>query len=97
LFQNPQVGVPKFPKLGLSWLWGPIILCANLWLRWSLKQSCSTHRDLFNGMWHATCMQGNRGDSWLLMIESHIVNLTFNFFFAITCVWSVQMGHASPF
>jgi len=27
-------------------------------------------------MWHATCTQKNRGDSWLLVIESQITNLT---------------------
>jgi hypothetical protein len=27
-------------------------------------------------MWHATCTQGNRGDSWLLVVGSRIGNLT---------------------
>ncbi len=31
---------------------------------------------LFNDMWHAICTQGNRGDSWLLVVRSQIVNLT---------------------
>jgi hypothetical protein len=30
LSQDSQVGVPKFPKLGLLQLWRPIILCAYL-------------------------------------------------------------------
>jgi hypothetical protein len=30
---DSQMGVPKFPKLGLLQLWGPITLCANLQLR----------------------------------------------------------------
>jgi len=29
LSQDSQVGVPKFPKLGLPQLWGPIILFAD--------------------------------------------------------------------
>jgi hypothetical protein len=33
--------VPRLPKLGLSWLWGPITLCADLIFRWGLKQSCT--------------------------------------------------------
>ncbi len=28
--KTPKLGVPKFPKLGLLWLWMPITLCANL-------------------------------------------------------------------
>jgi hypothetical protein len=36
--RTPKLGIPKFPKLGLSWLWRPIPLCVNLRLRWSLKQ-----------------------------------------------------------
>jgi hypothetical protein len=33
--------VLKFPKLGLSTFWRAITFCANLWLKWGLKQSCS--------------------------------------------------------
>ncbi len=36
LSQDSQVGVPKFPKLGLSQLWRPITLCEDFWLRWGL-------------------------------------------------------------
>jgi hypothetical protein len=72
------LGIPKFPKFGLSQLWRPITFCVNLWLRWSLKQSCSPHRNLFNDMLHATYMQINKADSWLLMIGSQIGNLTFH-------------------
>jgi hypothetical protein len=71
------VEVPKFPKLGLSWRYRPITLCENLWLKWGLKQSCSPHRELSNGMSHATCTQRIQGDSWLLMVRSQIDNLTF--------------------
>jgi len=68
--------VPKFPKLGFSWLWRLITLCSNLWLRWGLKKSCNLRRELSNSMWHATYTQGNRGDFWLLVVESQIDNLT---------------------
>jgi hypothetical protein len=57
-------------------LWGPITLCANLQLRWSLKQSYSPCWELFNGMWHATWTQGIRVNSWLLVIKSQTANLT---------------------
>jgi hypothetical protein len=39
--RTPKMGIPKFPKLKLSGFWGPITFCANLLLRWGLKQSCS--------------------------------------------------------
>jgi hypothetical protein len=70
------VRASKFPQMGLSWLWGPITLCADLRLKWSLKQSCSLCRELFTDMSHATYPQGNQGDSWLLVVGSQIANLT---------------------
>jgi hypothetical protein len=71
-----QMGVPKFLKLGLMWLWGPITLCEDFRLRWDLKQSFSLCWELCNDMLHATLMQGNQGDSWLLVVGSQIANLT---------------------
>ncbi len=62
--------------MGLLQLWGPITLCANLWLQWGITQSYSPHGELFNGMSHATCTQGDRVDSRLLVVGSQIGNLT---------------------
>jgi len=73
-----KFGVLKFSKLGLLQLWRLIILCVNLWLKWGMKEKFSHFWDLSNGMWHATCMQGNQGDSWLLVVKSQINNLTFS-------------------
>jgi hypothetical protein len=70
------VGVPKFSQLGLPRLWGPITLRANLWLRGGLKKSHSPHQELSNNMLHATCMQGNRVNSLLLVVGSQTTNLT---------------------
>jgi hypothetical protein len=67
---------PKFPELGLPWLWGCITFYVDLQLRWGLKQSCSPRWELSNNMSHATWMQGYRGDSRLLVVKSHIANLT---------------------
>jgi len=39
--------VSKFPKLGLLWLWGPITLCAELQLKWGLKQSWNSSSRTF--------------------------------------------------
>ncbi len=70
------MGVPKFPNLGLPQFWGPIIFSSNLWLIWGLKQNYVPCQELSNDIWHATCMQGNRGDSRLLMVKSQTANLT---------------------
>jgi hypothetical protein len=94
-FCETQIGVPKFSKLGFLRFWGPITLCVNLWLRWSLKQSCSPHQKKFDSMWHVTCTQGSWVDSRLLMVGSQTANLIF--LLVITCVLSVQMNHESPF
>jgi hypothetical protein len=64
------------PKLGLLQLWEPITLHKNLGLRWGLKQSYSPCWELFNSMWHATCTQGNRVNSRLLVVGSQTTNLT---------------------
>jgi hypothetical protein len=71
---NPQVGVLKFSQLGLLQLWGAITLRANLQLRWGLKQSCSPYQEFSNNISHATYTQGNRGDSWLLVVRNQIAN-----------------------
>jgi hypothetical protein len=70
------MGVPKFPKLGLLQLWGPITLCVDLQLQWGLKQSCSPGWELSNNMLHDKCMQENWVDSLLLMVGSQIGSLT---------------------
>jgi hypothetical protein len=69
------MGVPKLPKLKLPQLWGPITLCANLWLRWDLKQSFNPHQELSNGM-STTFTQGNWVDSRLLVVGNQTANLT---------------------
>jgi hypothetical protein len=79
--KTPKLGVLKFSKLGLSTLWRPIVSCLNLWLKWSLKQSCSTCQELFNDMSHATYTQVNQGDSRLLVVGSQIGTLTFSLSF----------------
>ncbi len=76
LSQDSQMEVSKLPKLRLLQLWSPITLCANLRSQWGLNQSCSTRWELSNDMSHATYTQGNRVDSWLLVVGNQIVNLT---------------------
>jgi hypothetical protein len=89
-----QVRVLKFPKLGLSRLWRFITSSSNFQSRWDLKQSCSPCQDISNGMSHATYMQINPSDSWLLVVGSQTVKLTpgpsFGYY-----VLRTQMNHAS--
>jgi hypothetical protein len=70
------MGVPKFPKLGLPRLWGPITFCADFWLRWEKKKSHIPRWELSNNMWHATWTQVSRVDSRLLVVRSQTANLT---------------------
>jgi hypothetical protein len=91
-----QMGVPKFPKLGLPQLWGPITLCADLRLRWGLKQSCNPHWELFNCMSHATWTQGNQVNSWLLVVESQTANLTPNLSFSHNLCCRCPNGWCEP-
>jgi hypothetical protein len=93
----PQMGVSKLLKLRLLWFSGPITLCADLGLRWSLKQSYSPHWDFFNNMSHATCTQGNWVDSRLLMVGNQTANLTPDLSFGHNLCFRCPNGHASPF
>jgi hypothetical protein len=68
-------GSLEIPKVGTPWFWGPIILCVDLRWRWGLKQSCSPYQEFSNNMWHATCTQGNQGDSQLFVVGSQTANL----------------------
>jgi hypothetical protein len=97
LSRNSQVGVPKFPKLILLWLWGPITLCANLWLRWSLKKSCNPCRELSKGMWYATFTLGNLDDFWLLVVGSQTAHLTPSPSFGHNLCFKCSIGSRNPF
>ncbi len=59
-----------FSLPGLPGLWSPITLRADLGSKCGLKQSCSSHRELSNGMSHVVCSQVFRVDSRLLVIGS---------------------------
>jgi hypothetical protein len=96
LFWDSQVGVSEFPKLGLSQLWRPIILHADLRLRWGLKQSCNPPRELSNNMCHTTCNEIRT----ILDFSWSRIKLTIwlpALLLAITRVLSTQMGLTSPF
>jgi len=90
------VKVLKLSQLGLLRLWGPIILHANIWLRLGLKQIFSPHQEPSNGMLHATCTWGNRGDSRLLMVRSQVDNLTLDPSFGHNLCFRCPNGSCKP-
>ncbi len=76
LSQDSQGGVSKLSQFGLLGLCKIITLCLNLQLGWGPKQTCSSPRELSNGVSHSTCTHRGRVDSQLLMVRSQIANLT---------------------
>jgi hypothetical protein len=68
--RDSRVGVPKSRPTGLPGLWSPITLRADLGSKCGLKQSCSSRRELSNGMLHVVCSQVFWVDSWLLVVGS---------------------------
>jgi hypothetical protein len=74
-------GTPKWksrnsPQSGFPQLWGRITSCADLLLRWGVKQSYSPYWKFSNGMLHIVYTLGNQIDSGLLVVGSQIVNFT---------------------
>jgi hypothetical protein len=92
----PKLGVSKFPKLGLPRLWMPITSCADLRLKWYLKQSCSPCQKISKDMWHATCMQINQGDLWLLVVKNQIGTLIPRSFFGNNIYFKYSNGSRKP-
>jgi len=76
LSRDSQVGIPKSRQPGLPQLWSPITLRANLGSKCGLKKSCSSRRELSNGMWHVIWSQINWVNSQLFLVGSQIANLT---------------------
>jgi hypothetical protein len=54
LSEDSQVRVSKFSSLKLPWFYEPITFRANLRLWCDLKQNCSPHQELSNGMSHVS-------------------------------------------
>jgi hypothetical protein len=87
---------PKLPTLGLPQLCGVITLCADLRSGWGMKKRCSPRWELSNGVLHATCMQGNRVDSWLLMVGSQTATLTPALSFGHNLCFKCPNGSCKP-
>jgi hypothetical protein len=76
LFWDSQVRGLEIPKIGTPNIWKAITSCADLRLRWSLKQSCIPCWDLSNDVWHDTYTYVFQGESWLLLVGNQSANLT---------------------
>jgi len=74
--RDSQSGVPKLSWFGLPRLWMLITPRLKLGSERGLNQSCSSPRELSNGVSHFTCTHRNRVDSRLLVVGSQIANLT---------------------
>jgi hypothetical protein len=92
----PKLRIPKFSKLGLSRFWRPITFCANLRLRWSLKENYSFCQELFNDILHVTFTQVNQDNYWLLVVGNQIGNLTPNLSFGHNLCFEYPNGSCEP-
>ncbi len=75
-FRDSQVGVPKLSRGGVPELWTLISPDCRVQSRQSLKQSCSSCRELSNAVSHSQIGHREEVDSQRLMLGSQIVTLT---------------------
>ncbi len=74
--RDSQSGVPKLSRFGLLGLWALITFRPNLRLKWGLKRTCSSPRELSGGVLHSTCTHRDQVDSQLLVVGSQTASLT---------------------
>jgi hypothetical protein len=91
-----NLGIPKFPKLGLLTCWKAITSFLYLWLKWDWKQSCSPHWERSNDMWHDTYEHAFQGDFKLLMVKSQNGTLTLSFSFGHNLCFSYSNESCEP-
>ncbi len=96
LSRDSRKEVLKLPRLGLSQFCGAITSCLELWSGRSLKQSCSSHRELSNGVLHATCTHGSWVDSQLFVVGSQTASLTPDFSFCHNLCYKFPNGSCEP-
>jgi hypothetical protein len=73
--RDSQGGVRKLSRFGHPGLWKFITPCLDLWFGWSLKQTCSSPKELSKNVSHSTCTHRGQVDSQLLVVQSQIGNL----------------------
>jgi hypothetical protein len=89
-------GSPEIVKVRTPVTLGLHNFVCKLQLRWGLKQNCSPCWELFNGMSHATCTQGNWVDSQLLMVKNQTANLTLGPSFGHNLCFICPNGSCKP-
>jgi len=94
--QDSQIRSLKFFEIELLTFWKAITSYVNLRLKWSLKQSCSSHWEISNNMWHAIYMHVFQDDSRLLMGESQIDTLTPDPSFGHNLCFKYSNGSCKP-
>jgi hypothetical protein len=90
------MGVPKFLQMGLLQVWRHITWCVNLWLQWGLKQSYSPCQELSNRMSDVASTQGNRVESWLLVVKNQTASLTPSLSFGHNLCFKCPNGQFEP-
>jgi len=83
-------------KLRLPTFWKPITSCANLWWKWSLKQSFKSCQEFSNNMLHATWTHVIQGDFWLLMVRNQIGALSVDLSFGHNLYYKYSNGSCKP-
>jgi len=68
--RDSHAGVPKSRQMGLPRLWSPITLRSDLRSQCSLKQSCSSRRELSNAVSHSRIGHRKKVDSRLFVVGS---------------------------
>jgi len=74
--RDSESGIPKLSRFGLLGLWTLIAPRPKLGSGRGLNQSCSSPRELSNGVSHFTCTHWNWVDSWLLVVGSQTASST---------------------
>jgi hypothetical protein len=96
LSRDSQGGVMELPWLGLSQLCGTITLCSDLWLGQGLKQSCSSRRELSNGVSKSPYTHQGQVDSQLLVVGNQIASLTPDLSFCHNLCCKCPNGSCKP-
>jgi hypothetical protein len=95
--RDSQGRVSKLFRFRLPGHWEFITLCLDLWLRWSLNQTCSSPQELSNGVLHSTRTHQGRIDSQLLVLEVKLPVWPPALLLCLTCAIDVRIIHARPF
>jgi hypothetical protein len=92
--RTPKLGILKFPKLWFPPFSMLISFCANLQLKWGLKQSYNLHQKISKNMRNTSCTHVIQGNSWV--VGSQIDILTPGTFFGHNLCYQYSNGSCKP-